>query len=478
MEYDVVLFNTMANYPIVAKTAGAYKIASSLRQEGYSVKVIDHFYEILIEAEVSNKDYLSFIRNISSNKTFLVGISSTWIEELSTPTMAAASDLKFVVFFDLLKTTFPNAKIVMGGYTENSYSFYNKFNNYIDIWLNGLADTSIKELCKNLEVKDKLIYSKDTIEGFRDTPPTFCSKDSIIVGETLPLEISRGCRFKCKFCSFALLGRNPKNDKYLKSKNSLYSEMKFNYDNWNTTNYFMLCDTFNETTDKLESILEVKNKLGIELNFSAYVRLDLLYYHREQMSLLKELGLKTVFFGLETLNDKSGKSVGKGLGKSRILDALELAKKEWGNEVRMHGHFIAGLPFDTPFTVSNWAEFLLEGNLPLDTWILKPLHINPEHLFTSEFERNYEKYGYKIGEDGYWFNDNWNFKKAEELSNQIMSAKKTNTPNPWDYMALKNYKLPDHVIDNIDYQDLRAKKYQSYKIDYLKNYIQKLWENV
>ena len=46
-KYDVILFTDMTDYTIPIKTAGAYKIASHLRNYGHSVKVIDNFVWIL-----------------------------------------------------------------------------------------------------------------------------------------------------------------------------------------------------------------------------------------------------------------------------------------------------------------------------------------------------------------------------------------------------------------------------------------------
>ena len=44
--YDAIIFTEVSNWPIPMKTIGAYKIAQSMRQRGYKVKVINNFLEI------------------------------------------------------------------------------------------------------------------------------------------------------------------------------------------------------------------------------------------------------------------------------------------------------------------------------------------------------------------------------------------------------------------------------------------------
>ena len=140
--------------------------------------------------------------------------------------------------------------------------------------------------------------------------------------EVLPLELSRGCRFKCKFCSFPLLGKKPTDERYLRSEKSVYDELKSNYEEFGTTKYNMLCDTFNETTKKLEMLCRVQEKLKIQLRFSCYLRIDLLGAHKDQINLLHEVGLNTCHFGIESLNYESSKAIGKGFNNEKIKDTL------------------------------------------------------------------------------------------------------------------------------------------------------------
>ena len=53
--------------------------------------------------------------------------------------------------------------------------------------------------------------------------------------QPLPLEVSRGCIFKCAFCSHPFLGK--KSYDYIRSPESLAKEIKRNYELFKTTRY-------------------------------------------------------------------------------------------------------------------------------------------------------------------------------------------------------------------------------------------------
>ena len=70
---------------------------------------------------------------------------------------------------------------------------------------------------------------------------------------------------------------------------------------------------------KLQQIYQAIKTSGVDLRFSAFVRLDLLERFPEQIPLLKKMGLRSVFFGLESLNDESLKVIGKGIKSEKII---------------------------------------------------------------------------------------------------------------------------------------------------------------
>jgi hypothetical protein len=116
---------------------------------------------------------------------------------------------------------------------------------------------------------------------------------------------------------------------------------------------------------------------------------------------LQKSGLKSAMFGIETNNGESAKSIGKGLEFEKQVEFIKKIKKNEFKEILTHSAFILGFPKDTKNSMESLKEFLLSSNNPLDEWVCRPLSINPvtysQHKkYFSEFDLNFEKYGYKI----------------------------------------------------------------------------------
>ena len=94
-----------------------------------------------------------------------------------------------------------------------------------------------------------------------------------------------------------------------------------NYEKYGITKYYYGDDTHNDSMHKLEFLYnEIYSKLPFKIEFATYLRLDLLAAHPESISLLKESGLVGTFFGIETFNHASNKSVGKGATEEKIYE--------------------------------------------------------------------------------------------------------------------------------------------------------------
>lgn len=446
----VILFTDITNSIIPVKTIGAYKIANVLRQNGYKTLVINDINYI-----VQNRmdELFAFLDTIVTDETLYFGFSSTFLSVIkdkdgdflvsavgntlwSDKTYKRPYDYdddeisqnfflneKFATFLDRIKKY--NKKIVMGGANHTAYLI----NNLIkpDHWIQGLAETSIIQFTKDLkEGKDiPQLYKYDrfaTLYDFHNTSGTFSHEDFVLDYETLPIEFSRGCRFKCKFCSYPLLGRSPKDNRYVKSEEAIYQELKYNYENFGVENYYFLCDTFNETTDKIRMTKNAIHRAGINPKFFSYLRIELLHKNPEQISILRDMGIGAAHFGIESLNYNAAKSIGKGLDPEQILKTVDKCRDTWGNETVIHGSFIIGLPHDSPEKCDVWTQNLRNASTGLTSVTIKPLAISQkikdENMFYSEFEQNMEKYGYKSYNDN-WINEHWTYDEACKYANQL-----------------------------------------------------------
>ena len=279
--YDFILFTPFDR----ARALGVYKIAKVLRDQGRSVKVIDFLQSFIRD---STPLLLWLREHVHENTIF--GFSGTFMgfaitnglktdskvnkkdvrnstrdnrsrEKYKNPSKLLVSD-DFQNFVYDLKLDFPNCKIVIGG-----AGFIAEFifrNLPIDHLILGYGeDAAAKELIdvfKGKEVPNIINQNPFNLKyDFHNSVGSFHVSDNILPNEVLPLEISRGCRFNCKFCSFALKGRKM-TDQYFRDKTKIYNELIYNYDTFGTTDYNILCDTFNESNDKLMMVKSVFDK--------------------------------------------------------------------------------------------------------------------------------------------------------------------------------------------------------------------------
>ena len=449
MNYDIILFTDLSDYSIPIKTSGAYAISSHLRQHGYNVKIIDNFVWIL---ENKAQELFNYLDNHIGDNTRFIGFSTTfcrYFEEFE-PGIHGSFDMKMEKN-NLQPTTeytiknlenlinriyfiYPHVKMVIGGQGGHTYSFYKVFEDKIDCWIKGLGEDNILQYVQNLDKgKDNPSYMEDRFSAnldFHNIDPVFHVDDLVFQNEVLPFTISRGCRFKCKFCNFPLLGRKP-SDNYVRSEESMYVEFMHNYENFQTTFYSFTDDTLNESIDKLERIKRAIDRTGLDINFWAYIRIELLERFPEQIPLLGEMGIRAAFFGLESLNEASAKAIGKRMGRERVLQTLKTVRESWRKYTRLHGSFIKGLPHETRETASEWTKLLIERKFPLDTISMHGLSLNTTKTLIkgntsrfnfSEFELNREKYGYFSMPDGTWKNEHWTQSTAREFAKNVIKS--------------------------------------------------------
>ena len=315
----------------IARANGAHRIASLLRKKNFQVEVIDFFNSWTI-------DELKLFVNKFNQLDFL-GISIT---------LGKLDNYKVNVLIELVKQLNPNIKIIAGG----SNVLLNKFNQ-VDLYFKGFADGAIDDLVKYLETSNKDCFNvyeikthdiKNVINCTRDygnydlsnLKTEYTNNDFISNKETLTLETSRGCIFKCKFCSFPLNGKAK--GEGMRDPDILLAEFIRNYELFGTTNYTFADDTYNDSVEKITTLYEkVYSKLPFKINFTTYARLDLMMRFPKTIDILKKSGLKSVVFGIETLNPKSAKSIGKGVDPNEQIEFIRRLKKDQWEEPRENG---------------------------------------------------------------------------------------------------------------------------------------------
>lgn len=443
--YNIVLLTDLSHELFLQRTLGIHKVAAALRNHGYAVRIINFLHCFSVE------EIVSMLEHSINEHTLFVGVNPFFykhIEQVESldqwswekggrrfgPRQLGAMIPHGIKYNRLIAETIqscnPRCKLVLGGPDAQDLSYIRDY----DYTVIGYADCSIVNLANHLASGVELSNSRRSIYGsciiddaqasgydFVNTPMRFHQSDFIDPCESLSIEISRGCVFQCAFCSYPLNGKR-KND-HVKLEQVLEDEFLYNYKSFGTTRYLFSDDTFNDSIDKINMIARISRRLPFQLEYWAYIRLDLLSAHPETIDTLFDSGLRACHFGIETLNPRTASIIGKGGNRLRMADTVHYIKSKYGNSVSLNGSFIFGLPEESVSSMKNTAEFLVDGGFGLDSWTIYPLQIfGSSNRYQSNLDLRYEQYGYTLGpwrEDWKafeWKNAETDFAEMVELS--------------------------------------------------------------
>jgi hypothetical protein len=469
--YDAVLFTDMSTNLWHAKSAGAYRIATELRKKGYRTKVVDFFGHWLSDSKL----FYQLLETVVSDQTLFIGFSGVFMtaykqktkidcwDDIKEPGLGdwPVSTERMELYFKLIRKRFPNIKLVYGGISETR-----KIPEFVvenmDYVIRGLGDNTVIELADHLKNNATLKYmpskgrarvlehdmraqSFDFIHGITEYQP----EDHVMPGEVLPMETSRGCLFKCGFCDYPLIGRKKNDPEYHKTVETMALEFKKNWEQFGVNRYFFTDETFNESSAKIQDVIRARDLSGVDIGFQSYLRVDLLTRFPEQMTLLTELGINSCFFGIESLNADSARSIGKGSHPDQVKETIEKFKAINPNLAVFAG-FIAGLPYDTPDNIRDWSQWLMNSNCPVDSFRFVPLHI----VGNSILAQDPEKYGYCLTGDSanHWKNSTWDYRQASEFCDQLMQEAWHTDRLRWagfDYLGIRNMNYSEQQLAQI-----------------------------
>jgi hypothetical protein len=233
---DAIFWNSLnGGNDLISRYVGPYKINHWIKKHGYTGQVID-FVNYLTEEEL----YLSTKKFITSD-TLVIGVSATFItyntEGVTNGFRHRWKNGFYSAFpenvFNALKrikTEYPNIKFVLGGYSSEhmyggglfdatimSYTEASEdiFLEYLDFLKKGTEPPfsklimSYAHVAPGIPVKSRIYYyqARNKVYNIEHDDFRFSKQDAVLFGETLPLDISRGCIFACRFCQYPHLGK-------------------------------------------------------------------------------------------------------------------------------------------------------------------------------------------------------------------------------------------------------------------------------
>ena len=459
--YHAIIFTDVTNNIAISPSIGAFKCAHALRKHGYNCLVVGHL------SEYPQQELKELLSHAISDATVLVGFSRSFFKnveitvEPGQPTPPYPNIPHSDMFpqgkefekeiFAFVRGLNANIKFVAGGNILSSKNISNKNVDYVCL---GYSEASIVNLVDHLTKGTPLLGSSKNIHGrimidgalvpgyeFSEDDMIWLDTD-VVNHKTLPIEIGRGCIFKCKFCSYPMNGKS--NLDYVKSSHNLYSELLNNYEKFGVENYIIIDDTFNDHPDKLQSVLTAVRRLPFQPRFWAYTRLDLLCTRPDSIDVLYDIGVRGFYFGIETLNLETGRIIGKGYDRAKQIATLKRIKEKYGDSVSLHGSFIVGLPKESVEQSKETFEMIRTGQIPLDSWTANGLRITKvfENNWSSDIDKNYKSYGYvDTGTPDHSPNINW---ENEHMTNVIADQVAKEFVQSSRHTDV-NFKLPAHT---------------------------------
>ena len=365
---------------LIVRTGGVYQLASWLRQQGYTVTVIDFCFML------STDDIIDMTTKYIGRDTIAIGVSSTFWEitkiERDGIFVGGAFEPDWLVAARTrIESSFPNIKWLIGGANSHIKSVFKwvRFKDHAEDslikWLDENTNTKVSRNAFDIGSCCKLHHASDFIQP----------------QEVLSVELGRGCIFKCKFCTSHLLGK--KAGTYTRSFDDIRNEIMDNYNKYGVTKYYFTDDTVNDSVDKVESILKLSKSLPFELEWQGYCRADLIWSNFETADMLAESGLKSPFFGIETFNPVSSRAISKGWSGKHGKEFLLKLKEHWKDRLTWHLGLIIGCPGWNREELENDITWLTDNDM--HSWVWWALYINPKGGYQqSVFELDYAKYGY------------------------------------------------------------------------------------
>jgi hypothetical protein len=387
------------------RSNGAYRIATLLRDRGHRVEVLD-FFNFWTDEQL-----LEYINIFQKEEGIIdyVGIGYTF---------SSIDITKLNRIMAMIKENNPNCRFFAGGYgvfAGTSTFHQNDHSDLVTLYLRGFADGAIEDLEKwietgrwNLLTKNSLPNTsgvmKTTVDcnehyknfDLKRLRNTYVPSDNIGPDEPLILETCRGCIFKCKFCSFELIGKK-KSDNYIRLKEDILEEIVDNYKKWGTHKYIIADDTFNDNPTKIDMMYEISQEVDFDLEFWAFLRADLLHSRPDELEKMVAFGLKSVILGIETLHPPTGMAIGKGFSGDKLKNLL-LSVRKRSPDLKITGTFIVGLPHESIDTFRENIKWAFESgvfdNISVNQLAIPLKGIANNHPF-SEFSHRWPDYGYR-----------------------------------------------------------------------------------
>lgn len=173
--------------------------------------------------------------------------------------------------------------------------------------------------------------------------------------KTLPVNSSRGCFYRCRFCTYHWLFP----EVCYKSIDVIGEELRLIRDLGFVRHIRFTDDNFTANKARLKTVLEMIIREKFDFSWSSFARASALT--PELVGLMKTAGCEFVDLGLESGSQIILDNMDKRLSRQQSLDAIRMLND---SGIYARGSFIIGFPGETRETFKETVEFINESSLP------------------------------------------------------------------------------------------------------------------
>lgn len=362
-------FANLSPLATVAQPLGLAILASYVREQGFTVDIID------AEAEFWTPEMT--VKSIEENyEPMMVGLSAF------TTKMTAAGKI-----LQLVKDHMPNVLTLAGGHHPSAIPAQTLTEEAVDFVIKGEGFYPMATLLQLL---------KDGQDEFPISGVWYKNKTGKIIGngqakgiqnlndlplpawDLLPMDkyrahhwqawdfgldqsgfslifTSLGCPFSCAFCSVNVVYE--KNSVRYRSPEHVVRELKYLVKQYGVRHIEIIDDTFTANYKHVENLCDaiIKAGLGDKLNMWCFARTD--RTEPAFMNKMKRAGINWVFMGFESGNNAILMDINKKQTINQIRRALENVNKAG---IHVGGNFVFGWPEDTEKTMRETFNLALE----------------------------------------------------------------------------------------------------------------------
>ncbi len=217
---------------------------------------------------------------------------------------------------------------------------------------------------------------------------------------------SRGCPFNCKFCNFAINPWGVKRCWTPRSPESIVREIE----RIDSDLVMFVDDVFTYQPDRVVAICDLLIAKGIRKHYIVNARLEIAE-RPDVLDKMRQAGFIALLVGVESTQDATLKSMGKGFTIAQVRARFEVLRK---SQMVINAYFIVGNIGESEEQMLSTASFA--RSIGVDLVHVSRLRVEP---YSGLRELVEETPSYHVGSDGYVYSDAYSAEHIANLRKQI-----------------------------------------------------------